>query len=113
MDEIIAFLSTGNLELVLSRPTHGDVAAESNLLIPMSDLLERLPQNTMGAYYVDATCIDCDQCRATAPAFFRRDDEIGQSVVYRQPINDEEIELATEALEGCPTESIGSDGDSE
>lgn len=40
----------------------------------------------------------------------RRDDDIGFSVVYRQPETPEEVDLATEALEGCPTESIGSDG---
>jgi len=78
----------------------------------MASTTERLPQNIVGHYYVDSSCIDCDLCRTTAPAFFTRDDEIGYSIVYRQPVTPEELALAEEAREGCPTESIGNDGDS-
>jgi ferredoxin len=74
---------------------------------------ERLPQNVLGRYYVDSSCIDCDSCRSTAPQFFTRDDEIGFSIVYRQPVTLDELALAEEAREGCPTESIGNDGDLE
>jgi ferredoxin len=73
----------------------------------MPDINDRLPQNIPGPFYVDSTCIDCDQCRSTAPTFFRRSDEIGFSVVYRQPITETEIDLCMEAVLGCPTESIG------
>jgi ferredoxin len=76
----------------------------------MATTTVRLAQNILGRYYVDATCIDCDFCRTTAPAFFTRDDEIGQSIVHRQPVTPEELSLAEEAREGCPTESIGNDG---
>jgi ferredoxin len=76
----------------------------------MATTLERLPRNVVGRYYVDASCIDCDLCRATAPEFFTRDDESGFSVVHRQPQTPEELELAEEAREGCPSESIGNDG---
>ena len=78
----------------------------------MASTIERLPQNIVGRYYVDSSCIDCDLCRTIAPAFFTRDDEIGFSIVYRQPVTPEELALAEEAREGCPTESIGNDGDS-
>ena len=71
---------------------------------------DRLPDNVPGPYYVDASCIDCDQCRATAPDFFRRNDEIGFSIVHRQPVTAEEVKQAEEARLGCPTESIGRDG---
>ena len=77
----------------------------------MASTIERLPQNIVGRYYVDSSCIDCDLCRTTAPAFFTRDDEIGFSIVYRQPVTPEELALAEEAREGCPTESIGNDGE--
>ena len=77
----------------------------------MANHAERLPQNFPGRYYVDANCIDCDLCRATAPAVFARDDEIGFSIVQRQPLNAEETTLAEEALEGCPVEAIGNDGE--
>jgi ferredoxin len=77
----------------------------------MASTTERLTQNVLGRYYVDASCIDCDLCRNTAPEFFRRDDEIGFSIVHRQPVTQDEIALAEEAREGCPSESIGSDGE--
>jgi ferredoxin len=73
----------------------------------MAELTNRLSTNVPGAFYVDDTCIDCDQCRASAPAFFARDDNTGYSYVYRQPTTPEEIAEADEALAGCPTESIG------
>ncbi len=77
----------------------------------MANKNDRLPDNVAGAYYVDSTCIDCDLCRTTAPQFFRRNDEIGFSTVYRQPSTPEEIANAEEARLGCPTESIGKDGE--
>lgn len=73
----------------------------------MATLTERLPQNIAGRYYVTSECIDCDLCRETAPAFFQRDEEIGFSIVYRQPVTPEELALAEEAREGCPVEAIG------
>eukprot|EP01035_Chromulina_nebulosa_P042375 gene42375-57359_t len=76
----------------------------------MPNLLERLPRNVTGSYYVDSTCIDCDLCRSIAPDFFRRDEETGLSFVYRQPKTSPEITLAKEALESCPSQSIGRDG---
>ncbi len=77
----------------------------------MPNLSERLPENAVGAFYVDASCIDCSICRDTAPAFFTRHDELGLSVVYRQPVTPAEASLAQEALEGCPSNSIGNAGD--
>ena len=79
----------------------------------MPNLNERLPQNVAGRYYIDSTCVDCDLCRTTAPDFFRRNDEIGFSVVYRQPVTPEERSAAEDARQGCPTESIGDDGGDE
>ena len=76
----------------------------------MANRNDRLPENVAGAYYVDSTCIDCDMCRSTAPSFFRRNDEIGFSITYRQPATSKEIADAEEARLGCPTESIGNDG---
>jgi ferredoxin len=76
----------------------------------MAEKANRLPQNVAGRYYIDSTCVDCDLCRNTAPDFFRRDDEIGMSVAYRQPRTPDEIAAAEEAKQGCPTESIGNDG---
>jgi ferredoxin len=76
----------------------------------MAEKSDRLKENVSGRYYVDSSCIDCDQCRAAAPKFFQRNDEIGFSTVYRQPSSAEEIKEAEEARLSCPTESIGNDG---
>jgi len=76
----------------------------------MAQITERLTQNAAGRYYVDSYCIDCHLCHTTAPDFFRRDEELGLSVVHRQPLTPDEIALADEALEGCPVESIGRNG---
>jgi ferredoxin len=76
----------------------------------MAEKMNRLPQNTPGPYYVDSSCTDCDLCRETAPHVFRRDDEIGMSITYRQPATPEERTSAEQAKQECPTDSIGNDG---
>lgn len=75
----------------------------------MADRNRKVPENVSGPFYVDDSCIDCDQCRSAAPQFFTRHNEGGYSYVHRQPVTAEEFEQATEAME-CPTESIGNDG---
>ena len=76
----------------------------------MAELVDKLPDNAPGKFYVDRQCIDCDVCRDTAPANFRRNDENGYSYVYKQPENPEEVELCQEAFDACPVEAIGDDG---
>jgi ferredoxin len=76
----------------------------------MANKTERLAENVPGPYYVDGSCIDCDLCRGTAPDFFKRHEENGYSIIYRQPTTPEELALVEEARQGCPTECIGSDG---
>jgi ferredoxin len=77
----------------------------------MADKGNKLPENVPGAFFVDDQCIDCDACRATAPDNFMRDDEKGYSFVSKQPANETELQLCQDALEGCPVEAIGSDGE--
>jgi len=77
----------------------------------MADKDAKLAENVPGKFYVDDQCIDCDACRATAPDNFERDEEKGYSYVSKQPENEEEANLCMEALEGCPVEAIGDDGD--
>jgi ferredoxin len=76
----------------------------------MATLSDRTPDNVPGRYYIDSSCIDCDQCRVMAPDLFARNEDTGLSYVKRQPATDDEIALAEEALEVCATASIGSDG---
>ena len=71
----------------------------------------RYPLNVPGKYYVDDQCLDCDLCRELSPNNIRRDDRYGHSYVFKQPENDEEIELLREGVEGCPMGSVRDDGD--
>lgn len=68
---------------------------------------ERLKENAPGDYFVDSSCIDCDTCRQIAPETYARSDEVGQSIVARQPTTDAERLRAAMALVACPTASIG------
>jgi ferredoxin len=76
----------------------------------MADRTNKSPGNAPGTYYVDDNCIDCDFCRETAPSIFRRNDAAGLSLVHHQPVTEEEIAMAEEALAGCPADTIGNDG---
>jgi ferredoxin len=76
----------------------------------MATPADRIPANIPGRYYVDASCIDCDQCRAIAPQIFARDEESGLSFVTRQPQTEDEIAQVEEIISGCATGSIGNDG---
>ena len=77
----------------------------------MADSTKKWPDNKPGSFFVDDQCIDCDLCRETAPSFFTRHEEGGYSYVFKQPTSEEEISQCMEALEGCPVEAIGKDGD--
>ena len=77
----------------------------------MADKHLKTPENVPGKFYVDESCIDCDLCRNTAPQSFNRFEDGGYTVVFRQPQTPEEITLAEDALKGCPTDSIGNDGE--
>ena len=77
----------------------------------MADKDDKWPDNAPGKFYVDEQCIDCDLCRETAPDFFTRNEDEAYSFVHAQPKTQEDIDLCMEALEGCPVEAIGDDGD--
>ena len=77
----------------------------------MANKTDKWTENTPGQFYVDSQCIDCDLCRETAPSFFTRNDEGGYSYVHTQPTTEQAVAQCMEALEGCPVEAIGCDGD--
>lgn len=76
----------------------------------MADRSARLPGNVKGRWYVDSSCIGCGLCTSTAPDIFALGDN-GQGIVIHQPETPKEIELATQALNDCPVQSIGDDGE--
>ena len=79
--------------------------------ITMADREDKNSENISGKFYVDSQCIDCDLCRETAPNNFTRAEDEGYSYVFKQPESDAEIAQCREAMEGCPVEAIGDDGD--
>ena len=76
----------------------------------MPDPSQKVRENVPGKFYVDATCIDCDLCRETAPDNFVRNDGEGYSFVMKQPESPAEEAACLAALEECPVEAIGEDG---
>jgi glyoxylase-like metal-dependent hydrolase (beta-lactamase superfamily II)/ferredoxin len=71
----------------------------------MADPKQRLDTNVQGNFFVDATCINCDTCRQLAPDSFQ---EVGEcSAVVIQPVGDEGLTRAYQALLACPVGSIG------
>lgn len=77
----------------------------------MANKADAVADNTPGKFYVDSQCIDCNLCRDTAPNNFKQNEEKGYSFVYKQPSTPEEEQQCQEAMEGCPVEAIGNDGE--
>ena len=77
----------------------------------MADLENKAPENVAGKFYVDMEeCIACDACIAEAEDFFVMSDE-GYAYVKVQPTDDDGIELCESAMDACPVDAIGDDGE--
>ena len=79
----------------------------------MADKTAKYDQNIPGKYYVDDQCIACDACVMEAPGFFEMNDDDGHAFVKKQPTSKGDIEDCENALEACPVEAIGRDGELE
>jgi ferredoxin len=77
----------------------------------MADKAHKWSENVRGRYYVDKQCIASKFCVAAASRNFRMADG-SHAFVFKQPSGEEEEECR-EALEGCPVDAIGDDGDAE
>ena len=86
----------------------------------MPDPTNIWPDNTGGkvvvsgqevSFYVDRECILCSVCSDAAPNNFRMSDDEDHDICYKQPENDEELAQCREAMENCPVEAIGDDGE--
>lgn len=71
----------------------------------------KISENVRGKFYVDDQCISCGLCREIAPEIFGSVNGSDASFVKKQPSTDNEVDLCTEALESCPVDAIGQDGD--
>ena len=71
----------------------------------MANPAKRLPTNSPGEFFVDATCIDCDTCRWIAPESFDAADDASR--VWHQPTDPADRQRATMAAVACPVGAIG------
>lgn len=77
----------------------------------MADKDEKFEENVPGKYYVDTSCISCDACSAAAPDNFKLNEDLDHAFVFKQPSSKQEENECQEALESCPVEAIGNDGE--
>ena len=96
---------------MVSRTMAGNRPIEGTEVTEMADPTDKVEGQVPGRYYVDPNCIDCDVCRTTAPDNFEANEEEGFSFVFKQPENEEEEEQCRDAMESCPVEAIGDDGE--
>ena len=76
----------------------------------MADHNEKWGDNVPGKFYVDKECILCSLCCDLAPNNFKESGEGDHDVVFKQPEGEEELKQCADALEQCPVEAIGNDG---
>ncbi len=67
-------------------------------------------ENVPGRYYIRSRCIGCALCPEIAPANFASNLEEGYEYVCKQPDSAAEEQLCCEAMEICPVDAIGNDG---
>lgn len=77
----------------------------------MADKHNILPENVPGKWYVDDTCTPCRVCLDEAPQLLKYNDDETYVYFFKQPETEEELEAAKNALEICPQQAIGDDGD--
>jgi ferredoxin len=77
----------------------------------MAHSMKKTPLNVSGPYYVDCNCICCGICTLIAPLnlFVNLNDEYGY--VGKQPENKDEIRAVEKAIQNCPVDAIGNDGE--
>ncbi len=79
----------------------------------MANIDNKLPENVPGNWYTDDNCIICGLCGELAPTLFRTREDGQVNIVYHQPSTPEEAEAALEAMDACPVEAIGNDGEAD
>jgi len=72
---------------------------------------KKLLKNVVGKYYVDDNCSGCELCTITNPDNFKMDHDEVHAYVFKQPDKVEEKNLCQEAMNDCPSDAIGDDGE--
>ena len=78
----------------------------------MADKTQRWADNVPGRFYVDKECILCSLCSDIAAENFKESPDGDHDFVHKQPENEEELKKCLDALEQCPVDAIGQDGES-
>ncbi|MFZ5573340.1 MAG: ferredoxin [Thermodesulfobacteriota bacterium] len=77
----------------------------------MPDKTKKIKENVRGRYYVDVSCINCTLCVEIAADNIRSNLEEGYEFFYKQPSSAEEEDCCLEAMDICPVNAIGNDGE--
>ena len=76
----------------------------------MADKTHKTANNAEGKYYVDDSCSACSLCADLAPDNFKMNEEGSAAHIVKQPADGKETAAVKEAMESCPSGSIGDDG---
>lgn len=77
----------------------------------MANRNDKAQKNVPGRFYVDKSCVCCGQCHEMAPKIFSEDTSNGGMYVAQQPTSETDIQLCQDAIQICPVEAIGDDGE--
>ena len=77
----------------------------------MAEPSEKHEDNVPGKFYVDKNCDACQVCISVAPENFKMNDDDEYAYVVKQPESPDEESDCREAIDGCPEEAVGDDGD--
>ena len=82
----------------------------------MADKSIRLAESLPGPWYVDETCTPCHVCLDEAGPqsdhhLLQYTEDESRVIFVKQPVGADELDAAQRALEICPQNAIGSDGD--
>ncbi|PJZ50690.1 ferredoxin [Leptospira saintgironsiae] len=77
----------------------------------MADKNDKVPENVPGKFYIDNSCVPCNDCLEEAPQLLKYTDDESKVYFHKQPASPEEAVAARKAMEICPVEAIGDDGE--
>ncbi len=75
----------------------------------MADKSNKYEDNAPGKFYVDQSCIACDNCCMLAGDYFKMNEDGSHALLAIQPTTPEGETECKEAMNGCPVEAIGND----
>lgn len=77
----------------------------------MADKSSKQPENAPGKFYVDQTCVPCNDCVKEAPGLLKYNRDESHVFFAKQPSTPDELKAAKAAMMVCPVEAIGDDGE--